>query len=303
MSDPTNMSLRGAVDLSGLVRKNTRPAAPGTPPAAQSGGIVQDVTEAQMADIVALSNTVPVILEFYGQGHAPVLGPLVESYRGRLALATVDVQKAVELVRGLGVSGIPTVFVIVQGRPAPLFQGMPPEADVRRVLDEVLTVAAQAGVTGVLEVAAEDSEHSPEESIPSWKTDAEAALAGNDFERARLSYQRAAELDPRNLDAHSGLARVDLLQRLFVSGLDAQTIRSRAADNPHDLEAQLLVADLDVSGGHLDDAFRRLLDVFAAADGDSREGIKSRLLELFDAAGSSHPAALRARQALASLLY
>lgn len=302
MSDPKNMSLHGAVDLSGLLRKNARPA-PSTSSPAPSSKLVQDVTEAQMGEIVALSNSVPVILEFYGQGHAPALGPLIESYQGRLVLATIDVARAAELVRGLGVSGIPTVFAILQGRPAPLFQGMPPEADVRKVLDEVLTVAAQAGVTGRVDVVAEEQQVAEEAPVPTWQSEAEAALSRNDFDAARTSYQHAVDQDPKNYEALSGLARVALLHRIHASGLDATTIRSRAADQPGDVPAQLLVADLDLAGGHLDDAFRRLLDLFAAANSDRREPIKARLIELFDAAGPSHPATLRARQALASLLY
>ncbi len=303
MTDPKNMSLHGAVDLSGLLRKNTRPVSPDPAAAGPSGTLVQDVTEAQMAEIVALSNSVPVILEFYGQGHAPVLGPLIESYQGRLVLATVDVARAPELVRGLGVSGIPTVFAILQGRPAPLFQGMPPEADVRKVLDEVLTVAAQAGVTGSVDVEPQEQEPEEDESAPTWQREAEAALSRNDFDAARASYQQAVDQDPKNHEALSGLARVALLHRIHASGLDAATIRSRAADKTGEVDAQFLVADLDLAGGHLDDAFRRLLDLFAAADSEHREPIKARLIELFDAAGPSHPATLRARQALASLLY
>lgn len=303
MSDPKNMSLRGAVDLSGLLRKNARPAPSTSPSPAPSSMLVQDVTEAQMGEIVALSNSVPVILEFYGQGHAPALGPLIESYQGRLVLVTVDVARATELVRGLGVSGIPTVFAILQGRPAPLFQGMPPEADARKVLDEVLTVAAQAGVTGSVEVGPAEQQGGEEATVPTWRREAEEALSRNDFDAARASYQIAVDQDPKNHDALTGLAQVALLHRIHASGLDATTIRSRAADTPGDVEAQLMVADLDMAGGHLDDAFRRLLDLFAGADEDKREPIKARLIELFDAAGPSHPATLRARQALASLLY
>ena len=45
-----------------------------------------------------------------------------------------------------------------------------------------------------------------------------------------------------------------------TQGIDANTVREDAAHSRTDLGAQLLVADLDMLGGHVDDAFTRLLD-------------------------------------------
>jgi putative thioredoxin len=306
--EPANMSLQGAVDLSGLVRKNTAPAPGSSAPApAASNALVRDITEAQMADIVTLSQTVPVILEFYGQGHHPALGTVVESFGGRLVLATIDVATSPELVQGLGISGIPTVFAIIQGRPAPLFQGIPPEDDIRRLFAEVLQVASQAGVTGKLEPdpdsdSAEESE-TPDDATPAWLTEATVALQANDFDAALAAYTAGLAADPKNPDAATGVARVGLLRRVHESGKDHDTIRRAAAEAPDSLEAQFLVADLDVAGGHLEDAFRRLLALFAGGDEDARQRIRERLIELFDAGGVSHPAVIAARQQLASLLY
>lgn len=306
--DPQNMSLHGAVDLSGLVRKNTPPPPGQTPPGpAAENALVRDITEAQMSDIVTLSQSVPVILEFYGQGHQPALGPIVETFGGRLVLATIDVASSPELVQGLGISGIPTVFAIIQGRPAPLFQGIPEEDDVKRLFAEVLQVASQAGVTGRVEPPADadtpDDQDGAEVGPPAWLTEAETALAANDFDAAHAAYTAGLATDSKNADALTGVARIGVLRRIYDSGKDADTIRQEAAQNPTALDQQFLVADLDVAGGHLDDALRRLLQLFAEADGDTRPAIRERLVELFDAGGVSHPAVIAARQQLTSLLY
>jgi len=304
--EPSSMFLQGAVDLSGLVRKNAAPA-PGhnPPPPATPDALVRDITEAQMAEIVTLSQTVPVIVEFYGQGQTPALGAIVESFGGRLVLATIDVATSPELVKGLGVSGIPTVFAIIQGRPAPLFQGIPPEEDIRRLFAEVLQVASQAGVTGQIDTdgqTSDDLEPTPD-ATPSWLTEATAALQVNDFDGALAAYTAGVAADPKNSEAVTGAARVELLRRVYDSGKDQDTIRREAADQPDSLEAQFLVADLDVAGGHLEDAFRRLLGLFAAADEETRKPIRERLIELFEASGVTHPAVIGARQQLTSLLY
>ena len=304
MNDPTSMNLQGAVDLSGLVKKNAQ-AAGSTPQTPKSGGsgIVRDVTEAHMAGIVELSNTVPVILEFYGQGHAPALGPVVESFGGRLVLATIDVQTSPELVQGLGITGIPTVFAIIQGRPAPLFQGLPPDDEVKKLFVEVLQVAGQAGVTGTVDAEPSDTPEPGEDAEPTWVTQAREALAANDFDAASSAYHVGLAADPKNPEALAGVARVALLRRVHESGKTHDAIRQDAAASPGNIDGQLLVADLDVAGGHVDDAFRRLLALFSQAADDDKARVRQHLVGLFDAVGQAHPSVLSARQQLASLLF
>ncbi|HEY6798998.1 MAG TPA: tetratricopeptide repeat protein, partial [Agromyces sp.] len=63
------------------------------------------------------------------------------------------------------------------------------------------------------------------------------------------------------------------------------------------------VADLDVAGGHVEDAFGRLLELFAQLPADERAPVRERLLELFALVGDADPRVIRARGQLASLLF
>lgn len=297
-----NIPLSGGYDLSGLVeraRNKDKPAAP------SQGAFVRDVDEAQMGSLIELSNQVPVILEVYGQGVEPQLGALIESYEGKLVLATLDAAKAPQLVQALQITGIPTVFAILQGRPAPLFQGQAPQEQLRQVLDQVLDLAAQAGVTGVMPKPdgepGDDAETPAEKPLSPEHQRAYDALSANDLDGAEEAYRDALKKAPADQDAKAGLANVGLMRRL--SGRDAQSIRDAAGAEPSNLDAQMLVADLDVAGGHLDDAFRRLLGVFPGVDQDGKDALRARMLDYFDIAGPTHPSVLKARQALASLLY
>ena len=69
------------------------------------------------------------------------------------------------------------------------------------------------------------------------------------------------------------------------------------------MESQLAVADLDVSGGHLDDAFLRLLDLFSSLDQAGKNAVRARLLEYFEIAGADDPRVIAARRRLTGLLY
>lgn len=287
-------NLRGAVDLSSLVRPAGPPAG-----AAPSGAVVREATDADFSQVLELSASVPVIVEFIGQQIASALGPIVESFGGRLALAVVDATLNPQLVQAFQVSEVPTVAAVVGGRPLQLFAGMPPEQDVRSVFEQVLQLAAQQGVTGTL--AIDENSEPVEEPLPPLHQEAYDAITEGDFARAITAYETAIAQNPRDQLAVAGLAQVSLLARL--EGSEASALRTAAADNPADVDAQLAVADLDVSGGHLEDAFGRLLDLFPTLDQDGKNAVRSRLLEYFEIAGAEDPRVIAARRRLTSLLY
>ena len=99
----------------------------------------------------------------------------------------------------------------------------------------------------------------------------------------------------------AGLAQVRLLARL--DGVTADEVRAAAAAAPQDVAAQLAVADLDVSGGHLDDAFGRLLELFPTLDADGKTAVRTRLLDFFEIAGAEDERVTVARRRLTGLLY
>ncbi|MCR6712824.1 MAG: tetratricopeptide repeat protein [Demequina sp.] len=89
---------------------------------------------------------------------------------------------------------------------------------------------------------------------------------------------------------------------------DPQVVRSAAAasggkSDADSVAAQLAVADLDVLGGAVEDAFARLIDVVRGTSGDERDAVRERLVELFDIVGAEDPRVVAARRALAAALY
>lgn len=292
-------ALAGAVDLSGLVKKNQAP-----PPASGSpDALVRDVDDRSVAALVELSKTVPVILEVYGGEVAPVLGPLIESYQGRFVLGTVRGESAPELVKALQVEGIPTVLALIAGQPVPLFKGIPAEAEVRAILDQVLGFAAENGVTGHLNPgpAGEAAETESEPPLPPLHQEAFDALSRNDLPGAKAAYQEALAEAPADADATAGLAQVELLERVYA--LDADQARRAAATQPESVEHALAVADLDVSGGHIEDAFARVLGLYPGASDEDKELLRERLLTYFTIVGQAAPEVKKARAQLTSLMF
>jgi len=302
----TSASLRGAVDLSSLVRP---PATPdGAAAAPVTGGVVRTATDATFGEILDLSSTVPVVVEFFGQGVEATLGPLIRQYGGRIALAVVDGATNPQLVQAFQVQQVPTVAAVVAGRPIQLFPGMLPEPELRDVLEQLLQLAAQQNVTGTIVLgdddgSAEPSEPAPpiEEPLPPHHQEAYDAITGGDFLTAIKEYETAISQNPRDQLAVAGLAQVSLLARL--DGTDGAAVRATAVSKPDEVDVQLAVADLDVSGGQLDDAFARLLELFPLLDPEGKNLVRTRLLDYFEIAGAGDPRVVAARRRLTGLLY
>lgn len=298
-------SLRGAVDLSSLASRvpvHEQPAESVRFPAIVEG------TDTNFSAIIELSNTVPVVVDLWATWCGPCaqLSPILEQLTveaaGRIVLAKVDVDANPGLAQAFGAQSIPTIVGLIAGQPVPMFTGALPEAQVREVFAQLLTVAEQNGVAGAvpIDAPAHPSEQPSEPVNPHYQAAFEAIEAA-DYAAAAAAYRAALAENPRDSDASAGLAQVNLLARLHGKTLDA--IRNAAALHPNDVDAQLDVADLDLSGGHVEDAFTRLLDVFPTASADDRQRIRERLLELFEVVGVTDPRVNAARTALASLLY
>jgi putative thioredoxin len=92
-----------------------------------------------------------------------------------------------------------------------------------------------------------------------------------------------------------------LLKR--TSGVDLQEARAAAAAGPDDVDAQIMVADLDLLGGHVEDSFTRLIDLVRRTTDAERDAARTHLIELFGAVGNEDPRVIRARRDLASALF
>ncbi|MEV7883649.1 tetratricopeptide repeat protein [Streptomyces sp. NPDC002817] len=324
---PRNMSMSGVVDLAAVkaAQEAKEKAEQARAAAARQGGgaggvspadLVIDVDEAGFErDVLQRSTEVPVVIDFWAEWCepckqlSPVLEQLVVEYNGRLLLAKIDVDANQMLMQQFGVQGIPAVFAVVAGQALPLFQGAAGKEQIQQTLDQLVQVAEQRfGLTGItVDPAAEPGaaqDAAPE--MPAGPYDAllEAAvqaLDAGDFGGAVQAYKNVLSDDPGNTEAKLGLAQAELLHR--VQGLDPQQVRKDAAEKPADAPAQIAAADLDLVGGHVDDAFGRLIDTVRRTFGDDRDAVRVRLLELFEVVGADDPRVIASRRALARALF
>ncbi len=311
---PAAAALRGAIDLAPLVQRSAqppaapaqaRPPAPGEP---VTEGVVFEAGDADFGKVVDLSGTVPVIVAIVAgwstpsQELVPALTKAVEAHAGRIALAIVDHDANPQLRQAFQAQAVPTVAAVIAGGPVSLFQGGATDEQLAALLPQVLQLAEQNGVQGVLGTGPVTAdEEAPAAPLPPHHAEAYAAIEAQDYETAAREFRTAIAQDPRDQAAVAALAQVELLRRLATA--DPATVRAAAGSAPKDVDAQLAVADLDVAGGHLDDAFDRLLDLFAIVGGDDRTAIRTRLLDYFEIAGPDDPRVGAARRRLTTLLF
>ncbi|WP_101845907.1 tetratricopeptide repeat protein [Zhihengliuella sp. ISTPL4] len=312
MSEISPAALRGAVDLSSLRNRPSAPAggASAAPAGAPVADVVIDATDENFGQVLELSRTVPVVVDLWAEWCGPCkqLSPIIEKVTrelgGRVLLAKVDVDANPQLAQSFRAQSIPMVVALIAGQPVPMFTGAVPEQQVREVFAQLLQVAAQNGVSGTLPIGDAETQESTapvEPELPPLHAEAFAAIERGDYRAAITAYEKALAQNPRDEDAIAGLGQVRLLDR--VQGLDLQAARAAAADAPLDVQAQFDVADLDLAGGHVDDAFGRLLDLFAQLPSDQRAPVRERLVELFGLIGASDPRVIAARNRLSSLLF
>jgi len=268
-----------------------------------------DVTDETFAQVLELSRKVPVVVDLWAEWCgpcmqlSPILEKVVTELDGRLVLAKVDVDANPQLSQAFRAQSIPMVVALLGGQPVPLFTGAVPEQQVREVLAQLLQLAAQNGVSGRLEVQAgeQDGDAPVEPPLPPLHAEAYDAIEAGDYPRAIAAYEKALAENPKDAEAKAGLGQGRLLNRIQDAAL--QAARAAAAAHPTGVDAQLLVADLDLAGGHVEDAFARILDLFGALPSDERAPFRERLLELFTVVGDADPRVLAARSRLASLLF
>ncbi len=301
----------GAVDLSGL-QGSAASGAPGAPGGASaSAAYTVQVTEESFQEILESSRSAPVLLAFESPSRSPEsvrladdLQTLSNEFEGRYLLGRVDIDAVPQIAQAMQIPSVPLVVLVAQGRPMPLLQDPAPLEELRQAITQVLQQLTASGFTGRHQPRAgggEVDEDTGEEQLDPRYAPAQDALERGDIDAAVVEYEKLVTANPADTEAAAGLAMAKLLKR--TEGVDLNEARAAAAANPDDVEAQTLVADLDLLGGHVEDAFNRLIDLVRRTTEADRDTARTHLIGLFGAVGNEDPRVQRARRDLASALF
>jgi putative thioredoxin len=286
MSLPPNFGQ--AFDLSSLTKPKVDPATP-------LPGIEVSV-ENLSSDILPLSLVRPVIVLMWSPRSTEsvemvkVLGKLEIDYKGAFALARVDIEAHPQVAQAFQTKAVPYAVAIIAEQMVPLFEQSYPEAQVRMVMDKVLTLASEQGIG-----------QAPVEQMEVEEIEAMNALEAGNYVAAEAAYKKWLSRKPAENLAKLGLAQTQLLMR--TEGLELSEVIEQSALNPSDIQLQLKAADVQMVNGGVEAAFARLIHAVRATSGDERTKVKDHLLNLFALVDQSDPRLVAARKELASALF
>jgi putative thioredoxin len=306
MSTVDPQKFRGAMDLSAL----SKPASPANPEAGKAAearrlavpSLVVECTETNLREMLTISNSVPVIADFYSVKDAgsvalseKLIG-LANNLQGRVLLIRIDVDQNPKIATAFNVPEAATVVAIFRGQPVPLFSGDQTLEALNAYLDRVVEVAAENDLNG--EVTA-DGASQAQAPLPPRHQAAYDAITEGDYALAISEYEQALRDNPADATATRGLAQVRLLNRT-----QSMDFASLFASEPKTVQEVLEQADGYVAVGEFATGFQLLLDGFAkSAEATERDSLRKQLLELFLIVGNDDPAVAAARARLAGLLY
>jgi putative thioredoxin len=277
-----------AFDLSSLTKPKVDPATP-------LPGIQVSV-ENLSSDILPLSLIRPVIVVMWSPRSTEsadmvkVLGKLEADHKQAFALAHVDIEAHPQVAQAFQTKSIPYAVAIIAEQMIPLFEKSYSEAQVRMVIDKVLTLASEQGIG-----------QAPVEQMEAEEIEAMDALEAGNYLAAEAAYKKWLSRKPAENLAKLGLAQTQLLMR--TEGLELSEVIEQSAINPSDIQLQLKAADVEMVNGGVEAAFARLIHAVRATSGDERTKVKDHLLNLFALVDQSDPRLVAARKELASALF
>jgi putative thioredoxin len=283
--------------------------------------LIRNGTDASfMADVIEESRKRPVIVDFWAPWCGPCrqLTPAIENAvtaaKGAVRLVKINIDEHPAVAGQLRVQSIPAVFAFSGGQPVDGFMGALPESQVKAFVDR-----DSGGDDGASDI----------EALLEFGVQ---ALSDGDLGGAGQAYAQALELDPKNVKAIAGLARV------YLAGEDVERAREvaamapadsadpdiagvratlsladqagetaeferRLASDPNDHEARLELAKALAGGGQLQEAADHLLFIIQKDRTWNDEAARKQLLTVFEAAGPMSDVAKTGRRRLSSILF
>ena len=274
-------------------------------------------------DVIHASMQTPVLVDFWApwcgpcKQLTPILEKVVRGAKGKVRLVKVNVDENPEIAQQLRIKTLPTVYAFLGGQPVTGFTGAQPESQVKLLVEQLLGETVGADLADALEQA-------------------KAAAERGDSRTAQRLFEAVLDEDPANPEALGGLARCYLAERSFdlarqlldgapkeiqghaaIAGAraalqlateagdpgDPAALQRRLDANPDDHDARYRLATVQFLRGQAEAAMENLVRIVKRDRGWNDDQARKQLVKFFDALGPKHPATVKGRRMLSTVLF